>query len=681
MRTRLTIIFLFLFLVFLICGIADQSKAQVNITMRINTATCLDTLRPTDIVQIRGESTGSTTLTWENTSGVIATNIGGDYWEATFQANPGDVIRYKFWTGFNLDPADGTAHWDGWEGPFNTGTTYDNNRFIIVGDNDTTLALQYYNGWENSLDPFWRPFESKQDTVAVLFRVNMGGVIFDPATQLVDVRGGLPMGGAPDWITIKTLSQEVNSVNSGSFQSGVVYIPIDSIVVGTTEQQFKFVIQPDVWEGDPPGNRSFTFSGTNDTTIHWYYFNDRPPSGPAVTARMLFRLKLDALQSVGLFDQSLGDRVAVTGAKGWPPSDFDFSTEPTMIKMIYIPSLEEWNKVETFTKFPGEVIPYKYYIAWDTSRVDTTAGNPNYIPGLTLNDGWEEPGSTGGADRNYIYTDMTEQYPVGDFGYAQQFFNSIPPDGVITTPITVTFKIDITPATEVTENPTNPLFRPGTDTVYVHFDGCMTPITQGLTMYGTDNRIELTDPDEDLIYTGSWALVPPTFYQFCYRVTYTSESGDIRNGSDSPIRGRRYYQYVHPASINPLTWPASYELAELPWMLDSLTIEDPPLLSTGVDDIELLPNRFSISQNYPNPFNPETRIQYYIPERSIVKMQIYDITGRLVKNLSDMEQDAGSHIVEWSGKDNSGHKVASGIYFLKFTAGAYTNTVKMMLLK
>jgi flagellar hook assembly protein FlgD len=62
-------------------------------------------------------------------------------------------------------------------------------------------------------------------------------------------------------------------------------------------------------------------------------------------------------------------------------------------------------------------------------------------------------------------------------------------------------------------------------------------------------------------------------------------------------------------------------------------------------------------------------------------MQIYDITGRLVKNLSDMEQDAGSHIVEWSGKDNSGHKVASGIYFLKFTAGAYTNTVKMMLLK
>jgi hypothetical protein len=683
MRTKFISFFFLLFFALLISGTANQSAAQVNITMRVNTATCLDTLRPTDIVQVRGVSTLGTipNMGWGDTSQVFCTNIGGDYWETTFQAPPGAVITYKFWTGFSLDPVDGTAHWDGWEGPFNTGTTYDNNRFIIVGNNDTTIALQYYNGWENSLDPFWRPFESKQDTVAVLFRVNMGGVIFDPATQLVDVRGGLPMGAAPDWITIITLKQEVNSVNSGSFQSGVVYIPIDSIVAGTTEQQFKFVIQPDVWEGDPPGNRSFTFSGTNDTTIHWYYFNDRPPSGPAVTAHILFRLKLDALRLAGLFDPSLGDKVAITGAKGWPPSGFDFDTEPTMLKLSYIPSLEEYDRVETFTKFPGEVIPYKYYIAWDTSRVDTTTGNPNYIPGLMLTDGWEEPGSTGGADRNYVYTDQAQQYPVGDFGYPQQFFNGIPPEGVISTPITITFKIDMTPATDVNENPTNPLFRPGIDTVFVQFDGCMTPITQGLTMYGTDNRILLEDPDEDMLYTGSWSINPPTFYQFCYRIVYTSPSGEIENGSGSAIRGRRYYQYVHPTSIDPVIWPTSYELAELPWMLDSLTIEDPPDLITGVDEIKLLPNKYSISQNYPNPFNPNTSIQYNLPEHSNVKIQIYDITGRLVKNLSDMELDAGTHVVVWNGKDNFGKGVASGIYFLKFNAGTYTKTVKMMMLK
>ena len=117
MRSKLTFFFLLLVAVFLIGSITSQSTAQVNVTMRINTATCLDTLRPGDFVQLRGESTmGSTTLTWNNTSGAVATNLGGDYWETTFQATPGDEITFKIWTGFSLDPEIGTFHWDGWEG-------------------------------------------------------------------------------------------------------------------------------------------------------------------------------------------------------------------------------------------------------------------------------------------------------------------------------------------------------------------------------------------------------------------------------------------------------------------------------------------------------------------------------------------------------------------------------------
>ncbi|NWF88896.1 MAG: T9SS type A sorting domain-containing protein [Ignavibacteriaceae bacterium] len=677
MGSKYTAFTLAIYALLLISLFNIQTVAQVNVTMRLNTSTCLDTLRPTDIVQIRGDGTAA--LTWDAKSTAIATNIGGDYWEVTFKAFPGNLIRYKIWTGYSLSPEVGTFHWSGWEGPINAGAPSDNNRLLQITGKDTVLNLQYYNGWENTVPQYWRPFQSKQDSVAVYFRVNMGGVAFDPATQLVDVRGGLPMGGATSWTTIKTLSRESNSVNSGSFQSGVAYIPKDSIVAGVTQQQFKFVIQPDNWESS--SNRSFVFSGTNDTTIHWYYFNNRPPSGPAVTADVLFRLKLDALEKAGLFDESLGDRVAVTGAKGWPPSGFDFDTEPTMLKMTYNTTLEEWNLVENFTKFPGEVIPYKYYIRWDTSRVDTAS--VNYIPGLDLQNGWEEPGFTGGADRNYTYTSDAQQFIAGDFGEEQQFFNSIDSRGVITTPIDVAFKINMTPATDVNENPTNPLFRPGIDTVYVQFDGCMTPITQGLTMYGTDNRLLLTDLDGDLVYTGTWSLNPPTFYQFCYRIVYTSPSGEIWNGSGSAIRGRRYYQYVHPASVNGQTviWPVSYQLAELPWMLDSLTIEDPPSFLTDNNDIALLPNQYSVSQNYPNPFNPVTRIQYNLPQRTKVKMEIYDITGRLVHFLSDAEQDAGVHIADWNGNDSYGNSVASGIYFLKFNAGGYSKTLKMMLMK
>ena len=677
MRNVLNTLFSILIVVLLIGAFTTQSTAQVNVTMRLNTATCLDTLRAGDVVQIRGESTGSTTLTWDNMSGAVATNIGGDYWEVTFQANPGDSITYKIWTGFALDPDVGTFHWDGWEGPLDGPG---NNRHMTVGNNDTTLALLYFNGWENTLDQYWSPFEEKQDTIAVLFRVNMGGVNFDPSTELVDVRGGAPMGAADPWVTITTLSQEVNSVNSGSFQMAIAYIPVDSVTVGSSLQEFKFVIQPDNWES--VDNRSFTFTSTNDTTIHWYYFNNRPPSGPAVDANILFRLKLGALEGAGLFDASLGDKVAVTGAKGWPPSEFDFDTEPTMLKMTYNSDLEEWNLVEPFTKFPGETITYKYYIAWDTTRVDTTTGNPNYIPGLMLTDGWEEPGFTGGADRRYTYTDQAEQFIPGDFGEPQQFFNSLDPRGVITTPIKVNFSIDMAPAMDVNVNPTNPLFVPG-DSIWVQFDGCITAVTQGLTMWGTDNRIVLEDPDNDMVYTGSWELAAPSLYQFAYRIVYKSVSGEIWNGSGSAIRGRRYYQYVHPSSVNGdvVTWSATYDLPELPWMLDSLTIEDPPDFVTGVDAIDLLPNQYSIKQNYPNPFNPDTKIEYYLPSQSKVKLQIYDITGRLVKVLSETEQGAGTHVVQWNGKDRFGNSVASGIYFLKFNADSYTKTVKMMMLK
>jgi hypothetical protein len=679
--SKYTSFFIFLIVVFLASAFTSQSEAQVNITMKLNTATCLDTLRSSDYVQIRGESVlGTTSLTWDNTSGAVATSLGGDYWEVTFQATPGDTIRYKIWTGFSLTPETGTFHWGGWEGPINAGIPSGDNRILIVGNNDTTLALQYFNGWENTLAQYWRPFESKQDSIAIYFRVNMGGASdFDPAVNLVDVRGGLPLGAADPWITIKTLSREANSVNGGTFWSGVAYVAQSDVTPGTTQQEFKFVVQPENWES--VGNRSFVFSGTNDTTIYWYYFNNRAPSGPAVTADLLFRLKLNALEDAGLFDRSLGDKVAVTGPKGWPPSGFDFDSEPSMLKMTYNADLEEWNLVENFTKFPNEVLPYKYYIAWDTSRVDSTS--PNYIRGLTLTDGWEEPGVTGGADRSYTYTDQTQQFLPGDFGQEQQFFNSLDPRGTITTPISVMFKINMTPATDVNENPTNPLFRPGIDTLYVQFDGSMVPITQGLTMYGTDNRLLLTDSDGDLIYTGSWDLNPPTFNQLCYRLVYTSPSGEITNGSGSAIRGRRYYQYIHPASVEgeAITWPASFELAEMPWMLDSLTIENPPDFVTSAEGIEIQPDQYFISQNYPNPFNPVTRIQYQIPVRSNVKLQVFDITGRLVKVLSNKEQEAGTHIVSWNATDDSGTSVATGIYFLRINAGAYTNTIKMMLLK
>jgi len=682
MKTCHAFLFALLLPIVLMGTQTSQSIAQtVNVTMKCNTSTCLDTLRPSHFVKILGASVKGTTpaMTWTVADGIVMTNKGGDYWEATLQAQAGDTITYKFWTGTSATK--GTFHWDGWDGAIEAGPG--NNRILIVGNNDSTLALQYFVGDDGPRAQYWRPFPSKTDSIAVYFRINMGGETFDPATQLVDVRGGAPLGTDNPWINIKTLTRETNSVNTGSFWSGVAYVAKASVTPGTTQQQLKSALQPQIWEGT--GNRSFTFSSTNDTTITWYYFNDRPPAGPKVDATVLFILKLDALERANMFNRALGDKVAVTGAKGWPPGTFDFDTEPTMLKMTYDPGAREWDLSEPFSLFPGEAVNYKYYISWDSTRVDSTS--PNFIRGLQLSYGWEEPGATGGADRRYVYGNTTSQVIPGDFGADQQFFNSLHWRGVISTPIQVMFNIDMAPAASAATNP-GTLFRPGLDTVYVQFDGCMVPVTQGRSMWDADNRVMLTDPDGDVKYTATYSLTPPTFPQFCYRLVYTSPgvAGGIMNGSGSAIRGRRYYQYVHPTKVlaDSAQWPSTYQLAQLPWMLADLTIEDPPDLNTvtgvGVGSSGV-PGIYELQQNYPTPFNPSTVITYAIPENAHVKLEVFNVLGQKVISLFDQEQTVGTHSIAWNARNERGSMVGSGIYFVKMQAGTFSQVRKIMLAK
>ena len=99
-------------------------------------------------------------------------------------------------------------------------------------------------------------------------------------------------------------------------------------------------------------------------------------------------------------------------------------------------------------------------------------------------------------------------------------------------------------------------------------------------------------------------------------------------------------------------------------------IETPanPLL-TSVDAVgSNVPKEFSLSQNYPNPFNPETSIKFSIPVFSDVKIVVFDILGREIKNLVNGIQPAGTHQISWNGKDNNGNSVASGVYFYSMTA-------------
>lgn len=89
---------------------------------------------------------------------------------------------------------------------------------------------------------------------------------------------------------------------------------------------------------------------------------------------------------------------------------------------------------------------------------------------------------------------------------------------------------------------------------------------------------------------------------------------------------------------------------------------------------------FSIS-NYPNPFNPVTSIKYDLAETSLVRMDIYNVRGQLVKTLLNQEMLAGTHSVIWDGKDGQGRSVSSGVYFYRMSLPNKVLTNKMLLLK
>jgi len=94
-----------------------------------------------------------------------------------------------------------------------------------------------------------------------------------------------------------------------------------------------------------------------------------------------------------------------------------------------------------------------------------------------------------------------------------------------------------------------------------------------------------------------------------------------------------------------------------------------------------VPTANKLVGNYPNPFNPVTQIKFAIKESGNVKLEIFDIRGRKVKDLVNETLDAGSHSETWHGTDYSGNSVGSGIYFYKLRAGRYTSTKKMLLMK
>jgi hypothetical protein len=117
--------------------------------------------------------------------------------------------------------------------------------------------------------------------------------------------------------------------------------------------------------------------------------------------------------------------------------------------------------------------------------------------------------------------------------------------------------------------------------------------------------------------------------------------------------------------------------------------------ATSLEESDYLPNKFMLYQNYPNPFNPATTIKYSIPVDSkkyvvgskeyrgssiqnqvTVSLKVYDVLGKEVATLVNEHQRPGSYAVQFSAKG-----IPSGIYIYRLTAGSFTLSSKMLMVK
>jgi len=111
-----------------------------------------------------------------------------------------------------------------------------------------------------------------------------------------------------------------------------------------------------------------------------------------------------------------------------------------------------------------------------------------------------------------------------------------------------------------------------------------------------------------------------------------------------------------------------------------ITVTDVTEVAGEEDELTLPLSRY-LAQNYPNPFSATTTITYGLIAPTRVTLSIYDIRGALVRRLKEETVPAGRHRVTWDGRDERGHRVASGMYFCRLEAGDFSETRRMIIVR
>lgn len=133
---------------------------------------------------------------------------------------------------------------------------------------------------------------------------------------------------------------------------------------------------------------------------------------------------------------------------------------------------------------------------------------------------------------------------------------------------------------------------------------------------------------------------------------------------------------VHSVTSYEFTEPVPYITGEIKYRLKQIDADGSFEYSDEVSVIANVPVSFALHQNYPNPFNPVTTIEYQIPTACKVSLMVYDLLGNCITELSSGYKEAGRYQVKFDAI-----KYAAGVYIYKLSAGSYTESKKLIVLK
>lgn len=199
-----------------------------------------------------------------------------------------------------------------------------------------------------------------------------------------------------------------------------------------------------------------------------------------------------------------------------------------------------------------------------------------------------------------------------------------------------------------------------------------------LENYGTDSQREIPVKFDSLVTSdssGNWyarleITLPPYF---------------INSNCDSSLRFELLYNDNDgEGRERQIAWNTTAEGYEPWWNFKNMgkIIELRSFSTSSVNGHTFsTPKTFSLLQNYPNPFNPATTITFDVGRPSNIKIVIYDILGREVRQLTDRKFTAGRHSEIWNGTDNVNSPAASGVYFVRMEADEFVSVKKILLVR